>query len=94
MKHYHLRRHADVSFLFTAAGVLLGMTRGYMRGIMGRIDTFCHWTIWTGFTHRNGYLGTRMSLLAALTTPEIATQQVPFAATKKKIKDLSFTLNP
>ena len=30
--------------LFTAAGILLGMTRGYMRGIMGRIDTYCHWT--------------------------------------------------
>ena len=25
--------------LFTAAGILLGMTRGAMRGIMGRIDT-------------------------------------------------------
>ena len=30
--------------LFTAAGILLGMTRGQMRGIMGRIDTYCHWT--------------------------------------------------
>ena len=30
--------------LFTAAGILLGMTRGAMRGIMGRIDTYCHWT--------------------------------------------------
>lgn len=30
--------------LFTAAGILLGMTRGYMRGIMGRIDTYCHWS--------------------------------------------------
>ena len=30
--------------LFTAAGILLGMTRGSMRGIMGRIDTYCHWT--------------------------------------------------
>lgn len=27
--------------LFTAAGILLGMTRGSMRGIMGRIDTYC-----------------------------------------------------
>ena len=32
--------------LFTAAGILLGMTRGSMRGIMGRIDTYC----------RNSYL--------------------------------------
>ena len=30
--------------LFTAAGLLLGMTRGYMRGIMGRIDTYCSYT--------------------------------------------------
>ena len=30
--------------LFTSAGILLGMTRGHMRGIMGRIDTYCHWT--------------------------------------------------
>ena len=30
--------------LFTAAGILLGMTRGCMRGVMGRIDTYCHWT--------------------------------------------------
>ena len=30
--------------LFTAAGILLGMTRGYMRGIMGRIDTYCQFT--------------------------------------------------
>ena len=27
--------------LFTAAGLLIGMTRGYMRGIMGRLDTYC-----------------------------------------------------
>lgn len=30
--------------LFTAAGVLLGMTRGNMRGIMGRIDGYCRFT--------------------------------------------------
>lgn len=30
--------------LFTAAGVLLGMTRGYMRGIMGRLDSYCRFT--------------------------------------------------
>lgn len=30
--------------LFTAAGLLLGMTRGYMRGIMGRPDTYCECT--------------------------------------------------
>lgn len=30
--------------LFTGAGILLGMTRGAMRGLMGRIDTYCHWT--------------------------------------------------
>lgn len=30
--------------LFTAAGILLGMTRGYTRGIMGRIDSYCRWT--------------------------------------------------
>ena len=48
---YELDRHgvAEISddtqmSLFTAAGILLGMTRGYMRGIMGRIDTYCHWT--------------------------------------------------
>ena len=48
---YQLDRHgvAEISddtqmSLFTAAGILLGMTRGYMRGIMGRIDTYCHWT--------------------------------------------------
>jgi len=30
--------------LFTAAGLLIGMTRGYMRGIMGRLDTYCEKT--------------------------------------------------
>ena len=30
--------------LFTAAGVLLGMTRGYIRGIMGRLDMYCQHT--------------------------------------------------
>ena len=30
--------------LFTSAGVLLGMTRGYMRGIMGRLDLYCRYT--------------------------------------------------
>ncbi len=30
--------------LFTASGILLGMTRGNMRGIMGRIDTYCQYT--------------------------------------------------
>lgn len=30
--------------LFTAAGILLGMTRGCTRGIMGRIDTYCRYT--------------------------------------------------
>ena len=48
---YTLDRHglAQISddtqmSLFTAAGILLGMTRGYMRGIMGRIDTYCRFT--------------------------------------------------
>ena len=48
---YALNRHglAQISddtqmSLFTAAGILLGMTRGYMRGIMGRIDTYCRFT--------------------------------------------------
>ena len=48
---YALDRHglAQISddtqmSLFTAAGILLGMTRGYMRGIMGRIDTYCRVT--------------------------------------------------
>ena len=48
---YALDRHglAQISddtqmSLFTAAGILLGMTRGYMRGIMGRIDTYCRHT--------------------------------------------------
>ena len=30
--------------LFTAAGILLGMTRGCLRGIMGRLDTYCRYT--------------------------------------------------
>ena len=30
--------------LFTGAGILLGMTRSYMRGIMGRLDTYCRYT--------------------------------------------------
>ena len=30
--------------LFTGAGLLLGMTRGCMRGIAGRMDTYCHYT--------------------------------------------------
>ena len=30
--------------LFTASGLLLGMTRGYTRGIMGRLDTYCEKT--------------------------------------------------
>ena len=48
---YALDRHglAQISddtqmSLFTAAGILLGMTRRYMRGIMGRIDTYCRFT--------------------------------------------------
>ena len=48
---YALDRHglAQISddtqmSLFTAAGILLGMTREYMRGIMGRIDTYCRFT--------------------------------------------------
>lgn len=48
---YALDRHglAQISddtqmSLFTAAGILLGMTRGYMRGIMGRIDTYCRFS--------------------------------------------------
>ena len=48
---YALDRHglAQISddtqmSLFTAAGILLGMTRGNMRGIMGRIDTYCRFT--------------------------------------------------
>ena len=27
--------------LFTASGILLGMTRGYTRGVMGRLDMYC-----------------------------------------------------
>lgn len=30
--------------LFTAGGILLGMTRGDLRGIMGRLDTYCEKT--------------------------------------------------
>lgn len=30
--------------LFTANGILIGMTRGHTRGIMGRIDGYCHFT--------------------------------------------------
>ena len=30
--------------LFTASGILMGMTRGYTRGIMGRIDMYCRHT--------------------------------------------------
>ena len=30
--------------LFTASGLLLGMTRGSMRGIMGRPDSYCRYT--------------------------------------------------
>ena len=30
--------------LFTGTGILLGMTRAYMRGIMGRLDTYCPFT--------------------------------------------------
>ena len=30
--------------LFTAAGVLLGMTRGYLRGIAARLDSYCQYT--------------------------------------------------
>ncbi len=48
---FELDRHgvAEISddtqmSLFTAAGILLGMTREFMRGVMGRIDTYCHWT--------------------------------------------------
>lgn len=48
---YQQNRHglAEISddtqmSLFTAAGILLGMTRGYMRGIMGRIDFYCRFT--------------------------------------------------
>ena len=30
--------------LFTGVGILLGMTRAYLRGIMGRLDTYCRYT--------------------------------------------------
>ena len=30
--------------LFTANGILVGMTRGCTRGVMGRIDTYCNFT--------------------------------------------------
>ena len=30
--------------LFTASGILLGMTRGYTRGVMGRLDQYCRHT--------------------------------------------------
>ena len=47
--------------LFTAAGILLGMTRGFMRGVMGRIiDTYSAGRIWIGSIRRNGHPGTRM----------------------------------
>lgn len=51
IKEYELDRHGlacisdDTQMsLFTAAGTLLGMTRGHMRGIMGRLDTYCEKT--------------------------------------------------
>ena len=30
--------------LFTANGILVGMTRGSTRGVMGRIDYYCHFS--------------------------------------------------
>ena len=41
--------------LFTAAGILLGMTRGAMRGIMGRIDTYCQGT-YLDWYHTQGWI--------------------------------------
>lgn len=51
IKRYHLNRQglAEISddtqmSLFTAAGILLGMTRYSMRGVMGRLDYYCRFT--------------------------------------------------
>ena len=48
---YELSRHGKALIsddtqmtLFTASGILLGMTRGCTRGVMGRIDTYCSHT--------------------------------------------------
>ena len=51
IREYRLDRRGLARFsddtqmaLFTAAGILMGMTRWNMRGIMGRIDTYCRLT--------------------------------------------------
>lgn len=44
--------------LFTAAGALLGLTRGCLRGIMGRIDTYCRYT-YLDWLHTQGWTSRR-----------------------------------
>jgi len=69
--------------LFTAAGLLLGMTRGYMRGIMGRPDTYCQntymdWLMTQTLTQRPA--GDEMSGLChswLMDVPELYSRRAP-----------------
>ena len=69
--------------LFTAAGLLLGMTRGFMRGIMGRPDTYCQntymdWLMTQTLTQRPA--GDEMSSLChswLMDVPELYSRRAP-----------------
>lgn len=76
--------------LFTANGLLLGMTRGYTRGIMGRLDTYCEksyvdWlrTQTCSFRPKDGYTDSWL-----LDVPELYAKRAPGKTCMEAIKSL------
>jgi ADP-ribosylglycohydrolase len=76
--------------LFTAAGIPLGMTRFYMRGIMGRIDSYCQFTYidwlhtqeWRS-RHKNARVDSWL-----MDVPELYSQRAPGRTCLTALRDL------
>lgn len=65
--------------LFTALGILVGMTRGSMRGIMGRIDTYCRYTYvdWLHTQEWPSRLDSDRTVSWLLDVPELFSRRAP-----------------
>ena len=76
--------------LFTGAGILLGMTRAYLRGIMGRLDTYCRYT-YLDWLHTQEWKSRKSDCRIdswLMDVPELYSQRSPGITCLTALKDL------
>ena len=82
--------------LFTAAGLLLGMTRGDMRGVMGRIDTYCRWTYldWLHTQEWDSRKGDQRTDSWLMDVPELYARRAPGNTCLSALKSIENDIKP